>query len=289
MAGPGQRPVVGLLASRVRTEERRILEALDGRAVPAVQIDTRTLTSNREHWASDPPVVLNREISLTRAVYGASILESWGTTVVNDSAAIARCGDKWLTTCALVQAGVPTPLTVLALTPESALEELERVGRPMVIKPLNGSWGRRIGRLHDIDAARLVLDHVAALASPQSHVVYLQEEVRDIEADVRLLVVGGEVVGSCRRTGPGLRKNAALGGISERYRPSEETTMVAVRAAEAVGAALAGVDILVTADHGPVVLEVNAGVEFSGLQTALGSDLDVAGVIVDHVLAAVAP
>jgi [lysine-biosynthesis-protein LysW]---L-2-aminoadipate ligase len=279
------RPLVGLLASRVRTDERRILEAFERRRIPAVQIDPRTITSTLAQRAGDPPVVLDREISLTRAVYAASVLESRGTVVINESAAITRCGDKWLTTRALLEAGVPTPRTVLALTPEAALEELERTGVPMVIKPLTGSWGRRIGRLDDLDSARLVLDHVAALPSPQSHIVYLQEEVRDVEADVRLLVVGDEVVGACCRTGPGLRKNVALGGTSARYQPAEETVKVALRAATAVGADLAGVDVLVTPDRGPFVLEVNAGVEFSGLQSALGDDVDVAEAIVDHVSA----
>jgi [lysine-biosynthesis-protein LysW]--L-2-aminoadipate ligase len=283
------RPVVGLLASRVRADDRRILDAFDRRAIPAVRIDPRKLTSSAAQREADPWVVLDREISLTRAVYGASILESRGSVVVNDSAAIARCGDKWLTTRALVAAGVPTPHTVLALTPESALEEVERAGKPLVIKPLTGSWGRRIGRLDDLDSAGLVLEHVAALPSPQSHVVYLQEDVRDIEADVRLLVVGGTVVGACCRTCPGLRKNVALGGMSQKYEPSEETAKVAVRAAEAVGADLAGVDVLVTPDRGPLVLEVNAGVEFSGLQSALGDDVDVAEAIVDHVSAIGAP
>ena len=110
-----------VLVSRVRTDEKRIFEALERRRVPYRAVDTR------QFWGVAAPVrrpgglVLNRDISFSRAVYAARTLEASGRTVVNSAAATEVCGDKWRTTTALVEAGLPTPRTALALTPEAAL------------------------------------------------------------------------------------------------------------------------------------------------------------------------
>ncbi len=279
-------PRVAVLASRVRADEKRILAALERRGVPYVQLDARTLHGFAHPAGDGPrPAVLNREISHTRAVYGAELLEAAGHRVVNSAAATALCGDKWRTSTALAAAGLPTPRTVLALTPGAALAALEELGTPAVIKPLVGSWGRLVARVPDRETAEALLEYVAALPSPQSHVVYLQELVDKPGRDIRVGVAGGEVIGAVYRHSADWRTNVARGARVERCADTAMIGPLALAAAAAVGARIAGVDLIEDADGRPQVLEVNAGLEFSGLQEALGEDVPVADRLVDELLA----
>lgn len=273
-----------VLASRLRADEKRILEVFDRRGVRYEYVDTRMLwrpLGGKPAWRT----VLNREIAHTRALYAARALEAQGSQVLNSAAAIELCGDKWQTSVALQQAGLPTPRTALALTPEASLDALEELGYPAVIKPLTGSWGRLVTLLPDRRTAETVLEYVAALPNPHSHVVYLQELVAKPGRDIRVVVIGGEAVGGTYRRSEGWRTNVARGAVSEYLPLTPGLAKLAVEAARVVRAEIAGVDLVEDGDGGLLVLEVNHGVEFSGFQQAMGDRLTVAERIVDHVIA----
>jgi [lysine-biosynthesis-protein LysW]--L-2-aminoadipate ligase len=278
-AGP-----VGIVASRVRLDEKRIIAALDHRGIGCEYVDSRTcryeLGEDKARW----PLALNREIGQVRAAYAAYGLEAAGVRVINSAAAIELCGDKWRTSMALRAAGLPVPRTALALTPDAALEAIEALGYPAVIKPLVGSWGRLVTAVRDRYAAVAVLEYIAALPSPQSHIVYAQEMVGTGDRDIRAIVIGGEVVGAVHRRSDEWRSNVALGATTEPCELTTELRDLARSAALAVGADVAGVDLLADADGRLFVLEVNAGVEFSGFQRAMGERVDVAGELADHVM-----
>ncbi|MFF5261715.1 RimK family alpha-L-glutamate ligase [Actinomadura viridis] len=283
MTGRNGRATVAVLASRVRREEKWILAALERRSVPYEHLDTRVFwrfTDAVPPW----PVVLNREIGHARALHAALTLESQGTRVVNPASAADVCGDKWRTTLALRAAGLPTPRTALALTPGAALETLDVLGYPAVIKPLSGSWGRMVARVRDRESAEALMEYVTALPAPRSHLVYVQELVDGTGRDIRALVVGGQVVGAAHRRGAGWRANVALGGRSEHCVVTPEIAKLAAAAARAVGADIAGVDLIEDRDGGLNVLEVNDRVEFAGLQGTLGERVHVADLIVEHLL-----
>ncbi|AEN09647.1 MULTISPECIES: RimK family alpha-L-glutamate ligase [unclassified Streptomyces] len=270
---------LGVLASRVRFEEKCILAALERRGVACEQIDPRTLAVRAGAPWTGPRTVLNREVGHYRALYAASALESTGARVLNTAAAAAVCGDKWQTSAALVARGVPTPDTSLALTPDAALAALEQFGYPAVIKPLVGSWGRLVTRVTGPAMAAAVLEHLAALPSPQSHIVYVQREVAKADRDIRVLVVGGRAVGATYRRSDEWRTNVARGAVSERCPLDPGLTELAVAAAKTVGAHIAGVDLLQDPDGRLTVLEVNDRVEFRGLQQSHGTDIDVADAV----------
>ena len=285
MSAPPPDTEAAVLVSRVRTDEKAIFAALERRGVRYVQLDARTLHGPADPGKAGPkPVVLNREISHSRAVYSAELLEASGHEVVNSAATTALCGDKWRTTTALVAAGLPTPRTALALTPAAALDALDALGFPAVIKPLTGSWGRLVARVPDRAAAEDLLEYVAALPSPQSHVVYLQELVDKPGRDIRVAVVGGEVVGAMYRRSEHWRTNVARGARVEPCPDTGGLGPLAVAAADAVGARIAGVDLIEDGDGRLLVLEVNGGLEFSGLQQVLGEGLSVADRLVDELL-----
>lgn len=284
---------LAILASRVRFEEKRIFAALERRGVPYVHLDTRRLTAEvgtapRVAVGIDRSfdIVLNREISLSRSLYAALLLEAQGVRMVNEARVIETCGDKLRTSLALEAAGLPTPRTTLALTPDAALQAMEQLGFPVVVKPLTGSWGRLAAVLRDRAEAETVLEHRAALPSPQQHIIYLQELIDKPDRDIRVLVTGDEVVAATYRYGTaGWRTNAALRGRSEPCPLSEELIELARGAARAVGGGILGVD-LVEGPGGLYVLEVNHAVEFQGLQAAHGDAVDVADAIVSHVTGA---
>jgi [lysine-biosynthesis-protein LysW]--L-2-aminoadipate ligase len=274
---------VAVFASRVRADEKRIMAALERRGVRHEHIDTRTYWSFvGEH---PPPwrIVLNREIAHTRAVYAAKMLETLGATVVNSAAATETCGDKWRTSLALRAAGLPTPRTALGLTPDAALAALDAIGYPAVVKPLVGSWGRLVTRVPDRHLATTVMEYLDALPTPQSRIVYVQELISKPGRDIRVIVVGGDAVGATYRHGDHWRTNVARGARTNPCPLTDELAKLAVRAAEAVAAEIAGVDIVEDADGELFVLEVNHGVEFSGFQRAVGRAVDVAGRIAEHV------
>ncbi|MFM9701103.1 lysine biosynthesis protein LysX [Streptomyces europaeiscabiei] len=275
---------IAVLASRVGADEKRLFDAFDRRGIRFEHVDTRRqwFVAGEGGWPWG--LALNREIGQVRAVYAARCLTAAGVDVVNSADSTEVCGDKWRTTVALEAAGVPTPRTALALTPQAALAALDSIGYPALIKPLVGSWGRLVVRLADRAGAEGVLEYVAALPGPQSHLGYVQELIDKPGRDIRVIVVGGQVLGAVYRTGESLRTNVALGGQARPCEVTPEIGKLSLDAAAAVGADIAGVDLIEDRDGRLLVLEVNHRVEFTGFQSALANRVDVADRIVGHLL-----
>lgn len=279
-AGP-----LAVLTSRVRVEEKLLLHELDRRGVPYEVIDTRTATFRLE--GPDGPRLpfrgaLAREVSHHRAHYAARLLEHSGVPVVNGAEVIALCGDKLLTTLALRAAGLPTPRTLVALTPQAALDDLPDFGLPAVVKPLVGSWGRLAARLNDGDAAQAVLEHRAALPGAQQHITYVQEYVAKPGRDIRGLVAGDEILGAVYRTSAHWRTNTAAGAGTSPCPVDDDLAKLLLATSAALGPGVYGIDVVEDADGGLYVLEVNHTPEFHGATGVLG--LDLVGRYVDYAL-----
>ncbi|MFF4828701.1 RimK family alpha-L-glutamate ligase [Streptomyces sp. NPDC001312] len=275
---------IAVLASRVGADEKRLFDAFDRRGIRFEHVDTRRQWFVAGGRGLPWGLALNREIGQVRAVYAARCLTAAGVDVVNSADATEVCGDKWRSTVALEAARVATPRTALALTPQAALAALDSIGYPALIKPLVGSWGRLVVRLADRAGAEGVLEYVAALPGPQSHLGYVQELIDKPGRDIRVIVVGGQVLGAVYRTGESLRTNVALGGQARPCEVTPEIGKLSVDAAAAVGADIAGVDLIEDRDGRLLVLEVNHRVEFTGFQSALADRVDVADHIVGHLL-----
>jgi len=113
---------LGILCSRIRVEEKLLLAELGRRGVEYTRIDDGDLVFDLEQREFPFDVVLERSISFGRSLYALQVLETRGVRCINRAAVVATCGDKLRTTEALLQADVPTPRTLLAFTPEAALE-----------------------------------------------------------------------------------------------------------------------------------------------------------------------
>jgi [lysine-biosynthesis-protein LysW]--L-2-aminoadipate ligase len=279
---------LAVLASRVRFEEKEIFAALERRSVRYTHLDTRHFVAGvggPEAELAEFDAVLCREISLSRAYYACLLLEAQGAATVNRAEVIATCGDKARTSVLLAAAGLATPRTVVALTPEAALEAAEKLGFPVVVKPLAGSWGRMVTVLRDRQEAQAVLEHRAALPTPQQHIIYLQELIDKPGRDIRVLVAGDQVIGASYRYSTQWRTGVAGGATSRPCPLSPALTELALAAARAVGGGFLGVD-LVEGPDGLYVIEVNHTPEFRGFREAHGDSIDVAGAVVEHLLAA---
>lgn len=229
---------------------------------------------------------LSREISHTRSVYSALLLEAQGVRVVNSAAVIETCGDKVRTSLALLAAGLPVPETFVALTPEAALERTRTFRLPIVLKPLAGSWGRLGARLSDHDGVAAVLEHRAALPNPQARIVYAQEYVDKPGRDIRVYVFGDDVVCATYKYSSEWRTNSARGGTSVPCPVTGEISTLARAAARAVGGGAFGIDLLESRDGRLYVNEVNHTPEFRGALAATRAD--VAGLYVDFLLERIA-
>ncbi|MGH2499082.1 MAG: RimK family alpha-L-glutamate ligase, partial [Candidatus Limnocylindria bacterium] len=210
-------PRVGVLLSRVRAEEKLLLQELERRgAAPAVIDDRELVLSLEERPDLGVDVVLERCIQHSRALYALAVLETHGVATVNTFEVADVCGNKLLTTMRLVRDGVPTPRTRLAFTPEAALAAVEELGYPAVLKPLVGSWGRLISKVNDRDAAESIVEHKDVLGTYIHSIYYVQEYVPKPQRDIRAFVVGDETIAAIYRSSDHWITNTARGGAASR-------------------------------------------------------------------------
>jgi RimK family alpha-L-glutamate ligase len=206
-------------------------------------------------------------------------LEARGTPVVNSPRGLEIAIDKYLSLTRIASAGLPVPRTIVAQDATSIRAAWEALGRDCVIKPLFGSRGRGLARLADAQAVEAVV--AAADSAPAGGVAYLQEFVPHPGWDVRVLVIGERTLTIRRHAAAGdWRTNISLGGRAEPFAAPVGWVELACGAARAVGAEIAGVDLLAGTDGRLLVLEVNAVPGWRGLEAATG--VSVADRVVDH-------
>src|SRR3954447_16289586 len=246
------------------------------------RIDGGFAARSREVTLDACDVVVVRGIprgSLEQIVFRVDALHALaavGVRAVNGALAIEHTIDKFLASALLAAAGVPTPRTVACERAEDALAAFGDLGSDVIVKPLFGSMGFGMARVEDADVAQRVF---RALEIERA-VYYLQETLPHDGVDVRALVVGDRVVAAIERVGTGWRANLARGATPRAITLDEARAALCVRAAAALGADYAGVDVLRAADGRDYVLEVNGIPGWRGVERATG--VDVAAALVEH-------
>jgi [lysine-biosynthesis-protein LysW]---L-2-aminoadipate ligase len=271
---------LAVLTSRVRLEETLIFEALERHGWPYDHVDERRVAVLLQDARMPYTAVLNRSMSHTRGLHAARLFETYGVRVINTSQVIETCGNKLLTSLALIRAGIPTPRTMITLTPEAALAAIEQLGYPAVLKPVVGSWGRLLAKVHDREAAEALLEHKQALRSPEHSLIYIQEYVEKGERDIRTIVLGDRVLSAIYRRSKHWITNTARGAEAIPCELTPELAELSLGAAHAVGGGVLAVDILERPDGTLLVNEVNHTMEFHGLTAATGAD--VAGALIQY-------
>jgi ribosomal protein S6--L-glutamate ligase len=203
-------------------------------------------------------------------------LEAAGKLVINPAKAIEAAVDKYLATAKLAAAGLRVPRTAVCQTPEDAMQAFAALGGDVVLKPLFGSEGRGIARLNDEALAERAFRLLADLRS----VIYLQEFIPHNGHDIRVLIIGQRALAMRRHNPNDWRTNVSRGAKAEPCELDDELREMAFRAAAAVGAPLAGVDLLPDRDGQTYAIEVNAVPGWRALAKAL--DIDVAALVLDY-------
>ena len=260
---------VCIVFDRLRTEEKMLQkEALD-LGHDAVMLDakiTQINTDNRKDDFDLGDVVLERCVSYFRGLHFTASLEFLDVPVLNKFEVANVCGNKMFMTLLLKKHNVPTPRTYFSFSSQSALENIEKVGYPLVIKPVIGSWGRGVMPLKDRDTTDAIFEIREITDSPHDRIYYLQEMINRPPRDIRVITIDDKPIAAMyRKSTGGFKTNIALGADPELCEITKEMEDMAAKASQAMGGGILGIDMMEDEEKGLVVHEVNNTVEFKGL------------------------
>ena len=259
----------------VRDDRQIMFDLFGGSGVPEKQTGD-TMAAWRQY-----DVVVERCVTQSRASTSLRILNDWGVSTVNSADVVELCGDKIATSSVLLRHQIPTPRVMVAFTPESALEAIETMGYPVVLKPAVGSWGRLLSKVNDRQAAETILEHKQILGGYQHHIFYIQEYVDKPARDIRAFVIGDTTIAAIYRHSEHWITNTARGGRATNCPVTAEIDALSVAAARAVGGGVLAVDLLETHEGQLLVNEVNHTTEFRNSIDTTG--VNIPARIVDYV------
>ena len=272
---------------------RRLTEAFRARGLPLSVLDPASICLKISgetvelheggRRLPNPDVVIPR-IGVVTTEHSLSVLRQFEIlrvplTATADAVRISK--DKMGSLQALANAGIPIPETALARQGPDATWAVEAVGgAPVVLKFLTGTHGVGVFLADSQESARSILE---AMWSLEKNLIVQRFIASAAGQDLRLFVVGDRVVAAMRRTAPEgtFRSNLHSGGQPSPLTPTKQLIDLALRATQALGLKIAGVDIL-ESDDGPLVLEVNSSPGLEGIEDVTG--IDIAGAIADEAI-----
>ena len=262
-------PKVRIVFDRVRLEEKMLEQKAIELGHDTKMIDAKTTQFTTESKKSDydfGDVVLERCVSYFRGLHFTASLEFLDIPVLNRTEVANNCGNKMITSLLLKKHNVPTPKTYFTFSSEAAIETLEKVGYPLVIKPIIGSWGRGVVPLRDRETADAIIEVRDLNDGPLDRIYYLQEMVNRPPRDIRAITVGDQLIAAMYRTSTGgFKTNIALGAEPIACDITKELEDICMKASRAVGGGILGIDVMEDEKRGFVVHEVNNTVEFKGM------------------------
>jgi [lysine-biosynthesis-protein LysW]---L-2-aminoadipate ligase len=276
-----------IIYDKLRFEEKKIYNDIQQKGFDATLIDGKSLIFDTESSKSDSrfgDIILQRVISYNRGLHLTYCLEQIGLPVVNSFSVSEICGNKLITSLILKKNNVPTPKTTFAFSTESARECMKKLGYPLVVKPVIGSWGRGVYQIKDQSMADMMLDSRQENDNSFSRIYYFQELIDRPSRDIRCIVIGDQIVVSVFRYSSEneWRTNVAVGGRTEMAPLTSELKEIVLKASNAVGGGILGVDLMEDKERGYLVHEVNNTVEFRGASAVCKSD--IAGAMTDYLV-----
>lgn len=276
-----------IIYDKLRFEEKKIYNDIQQKGFDATLIDGKSLIFDTESSKSDSrfgDIIFQRVISYNRGLHLTYCLEQIGLPVVNSFSVSEICGNKLITSLILKKNNVPTPKTTFAFSTESARECMKKLGFPLVVKPVIGSWGRGVYQIKDQSMADMMLDSRQENDNSFSRIYYFQELIDRPSRDIRCIVIGDQIVASVFRYSSEneWRTNVAVGGRTEMAPLTSELKEIVLKASNAVGGGILGVDLMEDKERGYLVHEVNNTVEFRGASAVCKSD--IAGAMTDYLV-----
>ena len=263
----------------IRKDEKLLMEAAGQKGIGLEPLRIQDLAFELGGNGFEFDGLLERGMSQFQSFYVLKMMEDRGIHTLNNSDVLTKCGDKAITTEILNRSGIPTPRTSIAFDTETAIREMERMGFPVVIKPVIGSWGRLLAKVNDREAAEAILEHKEVLGGFQHTVIYIQEFVEKNGRDIRAFVVGPETICAIYRDSPHWITNTARGGRASNCPVTDELNDVCVRTAEAVGGGVIAIDLFEN-ENGFLVNEANHTMEFKNSIEPTG--VDIPGKVIEH-------
>ncbi len=277
---------------------RRLLEAAQAKGWDArvldylkfsIEIAKGELKVNYNGETLETPDAIIPRIGASRTFYGTAMVrhfEMMDVFSTSGSLAIKRSRDKLRSLQILSKYGVDMPKTVFASNKSNAKDIIKLSGgTPLVLKILEGTQGVGVVLVETQKAAKSVLDAFYGMDVN----LLVQEFIEEAGgADIRAIVVDGEVVGAMKRQGAegDFRSNLHQGGSATLHKLSRKEKATALAAAKAMGLGVCGVDMIPSA-RGPLVMEVNSSPGLEGIENATG--IDIAGKIMDYIERNVSP
>ncbi len=260
---------VCIVFDRLRTEEKMLQKEASNLGHDAVMLDAKITQVNTDSKREDfefGDIVLQRCVSYIRGLHFTASLEFMDMPVLNKFDVARVCGNKMFMSLLLKKNNIPTPKTYFSFSSESAAENFEKVGYPLVIKPVIGSWGRGVMPIKDKDTMEAVFEIRNITDSPHDRIYYLQELIKRPPRDIRVITIGDEPIAAMyRKSSGGFKTNIALGADPELCEITKEMGDMAAKASKAMGGGILGIDMMEDNERGLVVHEVNNTVEFKGL------------------------
>ena len=232
-----------------------------------------------EFFVGDRPIadfdcILTRTMSpgsLQQIVFRMDLLQQiesqLGIAVINPAKTVEASVDKYLSLEKIRSAGVRVPRTLVSQNLDAAMSHFDRLAGDVVAKPIFGSQGRGIVRLQDTESASQHFENLIAT----EQIIY-QQQFLCHNKDYRLLVIGSEIYAMSRHRPGHWITNASLGATCEFHDPTTEEIAIAKKSAEAVGASIAGVDIVY--DEGkPYVVEINSSPAWQAISKVVEVDI----------------
>lgn len=207
--------------------------------------------------------------------------EQAGVLVVNGSTAIETAKNKMMTSQLLSRAGIPIPNTMMVRFPIQEQLIADNIGYPCVIKVVTGSYGAGVYLCEKKRDYKKLVEFIESLGNKKTLLVqeYLGDQPGE---DLRVLVIGGKVVGAMKRTAPegDFRANITNGGTGQGYEVTPEIDYIARETARTLGLTIAGIDLLFD-KRGFRVCEANSNPGFSGFEKYC--NVDVAELITEYI------
>lgn len=264
---------ITVLYDTIRLEEKALVEAAAKSGIKIEMVDCKNLILDIDK-KTEYRTVLQRCVSYYRNMHSTAALEGMGANVINSLHTGIYAGNKLFTHMLLQKMGVPTPYVTVAFSKDAALEALEKIGYPRVIKPTIGSWGRMISKLNNREAAEGIIEEREKMY-PIYQVHFLEEFVQRPPRDIRAIVIGDTVAGAIYRnsTEENWKTNTHLGGTAEVCKVTGELEDICIKANNAVKGQIVGVDLMESKDKGLVVHEINNTTEYRNVARVTGVDI----------------
>jgi [lysine-biosynthesis-protein LysW]---L-2-aminoadipate ligase len=278
---------LSIIYDKLRFEEKELYEKANNKGITTHLIDAKPISFSTDINQSDiikGDIFLQRCLSHYRGLYITYCLEFLRRKVINKYDVNEICGNKLRTSLILAKSEIPSPKTYFTFSAESFKELTNKLGFPLVLKPLVGSWGRGVFPIRNEETVNIIMEMREENDSALSRIYYVQEMIKRPPRDIRCIVAGNQIITAIYRYSAvnEWRTNVARGGHTELAPITKELEDLVIKASNAVGGGILGIDVMEDKNKGFVIHEINSNVEFRG--ASLVSNVDIANSMIEYIL-----